>query len=119
MSVARIVEEYYGRIDASALDWVLELFADDAVYERAGVVYSGKERIARFFTEERLIRGRHTVEDIVSWGERAIVIGRFDGVGAAGDPRSVSFVDLWVFADDNRVRSRRTFLGTGHQLVAA
>lgn len=119
MNVAPIVERYYGHVDACAFEAIIDMFAENAVYERAGMIYEGKARIARFFAEERLIRGRHLLEDMVCWGERAIVLGRFEGVGAAGDPRSVGFVDIWEFDATGRVKRRRTLLAAGHQIVQA
>jgi ketosteroid isomerase-like protein len=112
-----LIEQYYGLIDANDVAAVLRLFADDAVYERADATYAGKPRITRFFTEERQIRGRHVLEAIYSLDRKVIVSGRFEGVGAAGDARSVGFADFWTFDVAGLVTHRRTYLATGHQIV--
>ena len=101
------VEGYYRSIDAVDIEGALSLFAEDAIYERADAVYSGRPRILEFFSHERRIRGKHLIEAILSLGERVIVLGRFEGVGASGDPRSVGFVDVWDFGQSGLVRKRR------------
>ncbi|WP_430446759.1 nuclear transport factor 2 family protein [Sphingorhabdus contaminans] len=117
MNRADLIADYYNRIDNHDLDAIIRLFAQDAVYRRADRQYAGKSRISRFFREERLIRGIHTVEAMWQVPGRVIVIGHFDGVGEHGDPRSLGFVDIWAFDASNAVTERRTYLATGHWLV--
>jgi ketosteroid isomerase-like protein len=116
---ACIVAEYYPHIDAVDTDWVIELFADDAVYRRADVTYAGLPAIARFFREERKIRGRHTLEGmwIDSPSRSVVVTGQFVGEGIAGDPRSVGFADVWQFNTAMLVARRQTYLALGHRYV--
>lgn len=113
------VSEYYPHIDAVDTDWVLALFADDAIYFRADAVYAGRPAIARFFCEDRKIRGRHTIEKM--WMDRhsasVVAVGRFDGQGVSGDSRSVRFADVWQFNEAGLVTQRQTFLALGHQYV--
>jgi len=117
--LARKVSEYYPHIDDVDTDWVLGLFADDAVYYRADATYAGRSAIARFFREERKIRGRHTVErmwlDTVS--ASVVVVGRFTGQGISGDARSVRFADVWQFNEAGLVSQRQTYLALGHEYV--
>jgi hypothetical protein len=117
--LARIVGEYYPHIDAVDTDWVIELFADDAVYRRADVTYTGLPAIARFFREERKIRGRHTLERmwIDSPSRSVAVTGQFEGEGIAGDSRSVGFADVWQFNTAMLVARRQTYLALGHRYV--
>lgn len=116
---SNIIKAYYPKIDSSDIDWVVSLFADDAVYERADAKYVNKEEIKDFFAKERKIRGRHVIEDL--WPDeearRVVAIGRFEGVGAEGDPRSVGFADVWEFNDQQKVTRRRTFLALGNNYV--
>jgi hypothetical protein len=74
-------------------------------------------RPLKFFREQRLIRGIHKIEQILSLGRRVLAMGRFEGVGEKGDQRSVGFVDIWDFDDTDLVKKRRTFLATGHLVV--
>lgn len=117
MIAGGIVERYYAQIDAQEIDAVMALFRDDAVYERADSRFAGKPAIDAFFRHARLIRGEHRIEQILSLGREVIATGRFEGVGAAGDPRSVGFVDLWSFDEALLVTKRRTYLAVGHQVV--
>jgi|TARA_R100000501_G_scaffold17919_4_gene35073 ketosteroid isomerase-like protein len=112
-----VVASYYPHIDRLDLDWVLALFAADAVYERAGAVYSGVAAISRFFREERQIRGLHSVQRIWSDGDSAVAVGEFRGHGASGDPREVRFADFWQFNQDGLVQRRQTYLALGHDYV--
>jgi ketosteroid isomerase-like protein len=112
-----IIERYYAQIDAQDIDGVLSLFAEDAAYERADARYAGKPAIEDFFRHRRQIRGEHRIEKILSLGSEVVAVGHFEGRGAEGDSRSVGFVDLWSFDAQSRVRLRRTFLATGHQIV--
>ncbi|WP_054586954.1 nuclear transport factor 2 family protein [Sphingopyxis macrogoltabida] len=114
-----IIREYYARIDRCDTDWVVDLFDDDAIYERAETVYTGRPAIARFFREERRIRGVHHIEAMVSSddGDLVVAIGHFDGTGAAGDARNIGFADMWQFGDGGRIHLRRTFLARGSDYV--
>jgi hypothetical protein len=114
------IREYYERIDANDTEWVLSLFSPDATYQRAGMEYRGMQEIRDFFCVQRKIRGTHLIDQI--WRVEAdivIAMGRFEGVGAAGDPRTVGFADVWRFDGNQRVTRRETFLGLGHSYVAA
>jgi ketosteroid isomerase-like protein len=114
------IREYYARIDANDTEWVLALFAPDAVYERAGTVFKGAEEVRHFFCVQRQIRGTHDVERIWLPEHNVVVaVGRFQGVGAEGDSRCVRFADIWWFGDCGRIERRETFLGMGHRYVQA
>jgi len=114
-----MVKEYYGRIDREDVDWVISRFREDAVYERADASYDGIEEISRFFREQRLIRGVHSVDTLIANAEGDIVVaaGRFTGKGKAGDTREVGFADIWHFDGAGRVKKRQTFLALGNAYV--
>lgn len=114
-----IVEAYYPHIDDVDIDWVMALFHEKAIYQRAGAQYCGLSEIRKFFAVDRQIRGQHVVEDIwsVERGAKVFVLGRFDGLGAGGDPRSVAFADVWRFDPSGLITQRQTYLGLGHAYV--
>lgn len=119
-SRTQVIREYYARIDANDTEWVLALFASDVVYERAGALYTGAAEVRRFFSVERQIRGTHEVEHLWQAAVNVVVaVGRFYGVGAAGDSRAVRFADIWWFDHVNHIERRETFLGIGHEYVEA
>jgi ketosteroid isomerase-like protein len=114
------IREYYRRIDASDTDWVLALFAPDAVYQRADATYRGAEQLRRFFCVERQIRGSHSLEHLWDIGPNVVAaVGSFEGVGVAGDSRCVRFADIWWFNAEQRVARRETFLALGNSYVRA
>jgi len=112
------IREYYARIDANDTEWVLALFAPEAVYERAGREYKGDQELRHFFSVQRQIRGVHEVAQL--WHpavDVVVAVGRFKGFGAAGDDRNVRFADIWWFNESGRIQRRETFLGLGHGYV--
>jgi ketosteroid isomerase-like protein len=120
MSTIRdIVVDYYPRIDRVETDWVLALFAPEAVYERADMTYQGLPAIDKFFRYDRQIRGTHIIEQLWSDEHSATVFvtGRFEGQGANGDARGVKFADIWHFNGSGQVVRRQTYLGLGHAYV--
>jgi len=112
-----IITEYYSRIDENDLDWVMNLFADDAVYLRADSKYCGIKELNEFFRADRKIRGQHNLDAIWSFDDKVICTGTFKGVGKEGDGRKVRFSDFWRFNSQDLVDERRTFLALGHEFV--
>jgi len=90
---------------------LLDLFAEDAVYHRPGYEpLVGRERLERFYDEERVIReGRHALSTAVVDGARAAVHGEFHGVLKDGRTVSLRFADFFVFDDNGFVQRRDTF----------
>ena len=113
------IKAYYRCIDAADIEWVVRLFSPNAIYERADCVYEGAKQIERFFREERKIRGEHKIERLWEVPGAGVVVstGHFEGVGKAGDARSVAFADIWHFDQQNRIGRRQTFLALGSQYV--
>ena len=111
------IQEYYRRVDANDIDWVVDLFADDAVYARANSRFEGKETIAGFFRSDRKIRGTHGIESTCAIDDLVFAKGEFVGVGDAGDDRRVRFFDVWQFEPGGKVTLRETYLALGHEYV--
>ena len=112
-----IVRAYYPKVDAGDVEWVINLFAETGVYERADAVYDGKAAIADFYRGDRKIRGRHSLENIVADGDTIIVNGVFEGFGADDSPKKIAFADAWKFDDAGKVASRKTYLAIGADYV--
>jgi ketosteroid isomerase-like protein len=119
-SIRDLVAAYYPAIDRSDVERILRMFAEDAVYERAGVEYRDLASIRKFFSEDRQIRGEHVINRV--WADEAsrtvFVTGRFEGQGADGDPRSFGFADVWHFNEADLVSKRQSFLALGHAHAA-
>ncbi len=115
--IEQTLRGYYSWIDAKELDKVAELFADAAVYDRAGVVYSGKQNIENFFRHERKIDGVHSIEKIFVIDLDAFVVGEFIGVGDSNNPKQTGFIDYWRFNQECLVIERRTALLKGSTYV--
>ncbi|MDE1918385.1 MAG: nuclear transport factor 2 family protein [Sphingomonadales bacterium] len=114
------IREYYRRIDADDLDWVLSIFAEDAVYDRADATYRGIDAVSEFFRVTRRISGIHEIDRVWSVDPWTVVAtGQFAGTGVAGDVRAVRFVDIWHFDAGTHVDRRQTYLALGHEYVEA
>jgi ketosteroid isomerase-like protein len=117
IDLCELVREYYRRLDGGDIDWVVDLFNDDAVYSRAGVVYRGKEEISRFFREARKLTGTHTPRWMTQEGRVVVVEGRYEGRGLRGDEKLVDFCDIWRFDEAGRAVRRNAYLATGGDRV--
>jgi len=115
--LSELVREYYRRLDSGDVDWVIDLFTDDAVYSRAGVVYRGKPEIERFFREARKIVGVHTPNWMTSDERVVIVEGRYEGRGVTGDEKIVDFCDIWRFDESGKAVRRNAYLAAGGDAV--
>ena len=110
---------YYPKVDQGDLDWVVSLFADDGIYDRAGALYSGKPAIADFYLSDRKIQGKHTIEHAAAAENVVLVNGVFEGVGADGAHKRIGFADVWEFNPEGLVVARKTYLATGSDYVKA
>jgi hypothetical protein len=117
MTPYSLISEYYGRIDADDIDWVMQLFAEESCYMRADAEYKGKAEIENFFRNTRKIRGVHEVADIHRLKNKSITRREFIGTGVAGDERRVKFVDFWFFQNSGKVELRETYLAVGNEIV--
>lgn len=113
------IEDYYPRVDACDFDWIVGIFASDAVYQRAEAQYAGIAEIERFFRVERQIRGSHVIADMWSDPHARVVwaTGLFEGKGALGDARSTRFADMWRFNESGLIERRETYLAIGSDYV--
>ena len=117
MSHEQTIREYYRRIDAGDIDWVLDLFDEESMYARADATYPGKTEIAEFYRTERKISGTHTLTKMYCVGDTVIVNGVFEGVGADGSKKNVGFADFWRFNNRGRVAHRASYLAVGSDVV--
>jgi len=119
MQALDVVKEYYARIDAGEVDWVVDLFADACRYDRAGATYRGKPAVRRFYDHERKVKLTHY--DLRFWhaGHDVFVEGAFAGHGSDNSPRRGEFADHWTFNEAGRVVCRRTSLFSGAEFIRA
>lgn len=116
-NIEQTLRNYYSWIDAREFDKVMGLFAEDAVYNRAGEVYSSKPEIDEFFHHLRKLDGVHSIEGIFVNGLNAFVVGEFKGVGDSNNPKQTGFIDHWQFNTDCLVVERKTALVEGSAYV--
>jgi len=114
---AKIAREYYTQVDAENYDWVVDMFAPDARYDRAGEIIKGHAEIREFYEGARKIKITH--QDLKIWasGPDVFVEGSFSGVGPDGTPRAGQFADHWTFNEASKVTLRRTSLFTGANTI--
>lgn len=110
-----IAASYYPAIDRSDVEHVLDMYAENGFYNRAGIKYPDMASIRKFFVEDRQISGTHSIEGLWSDEESrtVFVTGHFDGQDRAGTPRSFGFADIWHFDEADRVSKRESYLASG------
>jgi ketosteroid isomerase-like protein len=111
-----LIVEYYKRVDAQDIDWVLDLFTADSRYVRADADYTDKQAITDFYRNDRKIAGVHSVDRVVAECDQVLAAGVFKGVGADGAPKNVGFCDIWELRGD-KVCYRQTYLSMGADYV--
>ena len=106
---AERVRAYYDAVDDDRIDDLLDLFADDVVYDRPGQQsIEGKADLEAFYREERPLEdGSHDVHDVLVDESRAAVRGTFSGV-QDGEAVEFGFADVHVF-EDGRIAERYTY----------
>ena len=112
-----LVQEYYPRIDAGDVLWVVDLFDEQAVYDRASEIHRGRAAIQLFYSSHRKIKVTHSDLNFWQSGNDVFVEGHFDGVGDDGSARGGDFSDHWTFNKAGKVILRRTSLFTGSAAI--
>ena len=105
-SGVRMVLEFYEAFNRHDVAWMMQLMSDDCVFENTdpapdGVVYAGKEAVARFWRDFFLAspQAHIEIEEIFGLGLRCVVRWRYDWVDAAGKKGHVRGVDLFKMKD--------------------
>lgn len=107
------VQEYYRRIDAHDVESLLELFAENARYERPGYdPLVGRSALRQFYFAARVIEsGAHAIARVVEAGDSVAVEGRFSGELKDGRHVELGFADFFVLSAEMIV-GRRTYFYT-------
>jgi uncharacterized protein len=104
------LHEVYRSIDSSDWDALECMLHADVVYERPGYdPLTGRERVLRFYRDERLVAaGRHEVYGVLQEGDRAACWGRMRGRLRDGSAADVQFADVYSF-EAGTIRARRSY----------
>lgn len=104
------VRKYYECVDAHDVDGLLQLFAEDAWYERPGYGrLSGRQALRDFYGSGRVIlTGSHTLRNLIQRGGRVAVEGRFIGRLKDGSSVEADFADFFLL-DGDLIQERRTY----------
>lgn len=99
----------FAAIDTRNWDELSEFFHPEMVYERPRYdPFVGRDRIMRFYREERVIaKGRHTLDGAIVEEERAAAWGRIEAVRNDGEPVTLGFADIYLF-EDGAIKVRRS-----------
>jgi hypothetical protein len=104
------VVELFRRIDSRDWEALHQSLHEDVVYERPGYEpLVGRERVLRFYREERVIAsGEHHLEHVVIDDGSGACWGRFVGMHKNGSPIDERFADVYQLKD-GRIHARRSF----------
>lgn len=105
------VRRFYECVDSGDISALVDLFTEDCVYHRPGYApWRGREGLARFYTEARIIRsGNHTLTALLSDGPNVAAHGEFGGVLRDGTEVHLRFADFFETAADGRFSRRFTY----------
>ncbi|WNC74019.1 hypothetical protein RGQ13_08505 [Thalassotalea psychrophila] len=118
MTIEQVVIDYYPKVDASDIDWVLDIFADESCYVRADATYATKQDITDFYNNDRKISGKHSIKNLTLNNDNVIAVnGVFKGIGVDGAAKDIGFSDFWTFDKEGKVTLRETYLAAGANYV--
>jgi ketosteroid isomerase-like protein len=107
-----LVRRMFARIDAADWAGLADLLHPDVVYERPGYPpLAGRDRVLRFYREERAVSGRHDVQGTLGDGVAAAAWGRMRGRRRDGSPVDVRFAEVYELTG-GRIRHRRSYFFT-------
>ncbi len=103
--------EFYELIDTDDIAGLIGRFAPQAAYHRPGYdPLVGRERLRRFYAEERVIKeGRHTLERVVESDGLTAVHGSFRGTLHDGRPAAHRFAEFFESTPEGLIARRDTF----------
>ncbi|MER7757850.1 nuclear transport factor 2 family protein [Kitasatospora sp. NPDC097643] len=103
--------EFYALIDTDDVTGLVARFAPEAAYHRPGYdPLVGRERLRRFYAEERVIKeGRHQLERVVQADGLTAVHGSFRGTLRDGRPAAHRFAEFFELTADGLIERRDTF----------
>src|SRR5262249_11997547 len=97
-------------IDSGDLTAALDLFSENARYQRGNTVsLVGRDAIRNFYTKVRALQGRHEITKIRREGNDVVIDGVFKGTHD-GKPIQLQFRDYWTFGSDGKITQRRSVL---------
>jgi steroid delta-isomerase len=114
LSYLEAVTSYYKLVDADDVEGLLDLFADDAVYDRPGYdPLVGMEALRMFYSSTRVIQsGTHAVTNLVVGENKIAAEGTFEGTLKNGAEVSLRWADFWTFGEDGKVTRRDSYFHT-------
>ncbi|MFE6051427.1 nuclear transport factor 2 family protein [Kitasatospora sp. NPDC056446] len=107
-------QEFYDAVDTGDIAGLIGRFAPEGSYHRPGYdPLVGRERVRRFYAEERKIKeGRHVLERVVASDGLAAVHGTFSGTLHDGSPADLRFADFFELTPEGLITRRDTFFFT-------
>jgi ketosteroid isomerase-like protein len=113
-SAVENVRTYYELVDRGRIDELLNLFAEDSVYERPGYPpMRGRQALEDFYRKTRIIEdGRHMLTSVTQEGDSIAVTGRFEGELKNNSQVSLEFADFFDMDPKGTFRHRKTFFFT-------
>lgn len=111
-----IIRSYYKKIDAQAVTDVLDLFSENASYERADSTFYGKAELTQFYQHDRKLIGIHALEHLFQEQDQVMVYGTFVGTNGQAKNITIDFADFFRLKDD-QIIFRKTYLAKGSEVV--
>lgn len=105
-----LIARLFETVDSRRWEGLKQFFCEEIVYERPGYApLVGRERVEKFYTEERVIAcGKHVLEAVVVNGSEGACWGRFIGQHKNGSPLDERFADCYTF-EEGKIRTRKSY----------
>jgi uncharacterized protein len=97
-------------IDHQDWDSLSKLLSDDTIYDGSGFPrFEGKSAVMDYYENIRPIKfGTHTIESIISEGNKGVCCGHFSGVKKDGERVELLFADEIGF-ENFKIKQRRVY----------
>lgn len=111
-----IIRKYYHLVDARKFEEMLNLFSNKAIYNRAGKTIRGMNQLKKFYNTDRKLKGKHTLNNLITKGNKTIVTGTFKGTNGKKQRINVDFADLFEIKR-NLITKRQTYISSNSKLI--
>src|SRR3989338_8687774 len=105
IELEEVVMKYYLLVDRQDYPKMLDLFAENVIYQRCSQIIDGKEALKNFYYEDRDLRGTHLLETCLGNRDSVVIEGKFKGY-KENVPFTVRFADFFWFNNEGKIRER-------------
>lgn len=103
------VRKYYEYVDERSFEKFTDVFTEDIIYNRCGVIFSGFYNLIHFYNKDRGLKGRHIIKKAIQQHENVVIHGIFKGKNGKGKTIEIDFTDLFKLRENNLAYQRESY----------